>query len=453
MNATKAVKQKRSNKFIQRIRIFLTQEIWNIHIKDYPMLKRLVIYTLRILVLAYKGFVEDRVNQRASALTYFTLMAIVPFLAMGFGIAKGFGADKYLEKRLLEYFEGQEFILSKVIDFSHNLLQNTGGGLIAGIGVVVLFYSVLKVFNHIERSFNDIWQIKTSRPYARKFADYLSMMLIAPVLLVAASGINVVFATHLHTLSQEIEFIGYITPFIMFLFKLLPYFMIWVTFTLLYIILPNTKVNIVSGIIAGIVAGSAFMVTQWLYIDLQIGVSKYNAIYGGFAALPLFLIWLRISWLIVLLGAEISFSHQNQSLYEFKTETENISNQCRKVLSVLILHKIIHRFDKGEPPYIASELSTLLKLPIRLVQSLLEGMVECNILTMSYTLEPKTPGFQPAQNVGNFTVAYVFNALDSAGSHLYLQNHKIDEIQKIYASFSQIKENTKANILVRDIVI
>lgn len=453
MNAKKEVKQKSFKRLIQRVKEYLSHDIWSVHIKDYPMLKRLLIHTLRILVLAYKGFVEDRVNQRASALTYYTLMSIVPILAMGFGIAKGFGADKYLEKRLLEQFEGQEYIIAKVINFSQNLLQNTGGGLIAGIGVIVLFYSVLKVFNHIERSFNDIWQIKTSRPYVRKFADYLSMMLIAPVLLVAASGINVFFATHLDTLSQEIEFIGYITPFIRFLFKLLPYFIIWVTFTLLYIVLPNTKVNIVSGIVAGIVAGSIFMITQWVYIDLQIGVSKYNAIYGSFAAIPLFLIWLRISWLIVLLGAEISYSYQNQNLFEFKTETENISSQCRKMLSVLILHKIIQRFERGEPPYMANELSTQLKLPIRLAENLLEGMVECNILTISYTPEAKIPAFQPAQCVNNLTVAYVFNAIDSAGSHLYLGNPQIVEIQKIYRAFSENAEKIEENLLVRDIIM
>lgn len=451
MNVAK--KESKTNKFFHRAKVFLSKEIWSVQLKEFPIYKRLIYHTLRILVLAYKGFVEGRVNHRASALTYFTLMSIVPILAMGFGIAKGFGADKYLEKRLLEQFEGQEYLLSKVIDFSQNLLHNTGGGLIAGIGIIVLFYSVLKVFNHIERSFNDIWQIKTSRPYARKFADYLSMMLIAPVLLVAASGINVFIATQLDSLSEQIEIIGYITPFIMFLLKFLPYFIIWVTFTLLYIVLPNTKVNIVSGIIAGVIAGSAFMVVQWIYIDLQIGVSKYNAIYGSFAALPLFLAWLRISWLIVLLGAEISFSHQNQNLYEFKAETENISNRCRKILSVLLLNRIIHRFNGGEPPYLASELSTELKLPIRLTQNLLEGMVECNILTMSYTPEPKTPAFQPAQNIDNFTVAYVFNTLDASGSSISANNAKISEIESIYSAFTEGIKNLDKNILVRDIKV
>ncbi|HCY00643.1 MAG TPA: YihY/virulence factor BrkB family protein [Bacteroidales bacterium] len=401
--------------------------------------------------LAMPNPIANIVTLRASALTYFTLMSIVPILAMGFGIAKGFGVEKYMENQLLENFEGQQEILSQVISFSNNLLKNTGGGLIAGIGVVVLFYSVLKVFNHIERSFNDIWQIRTSRPYARKFADYLSIMLIAPVLLIAASGINVFVATHLTSLAAKIELISYVAPLIMFLLKLAPYIIVWVAFTLLYIVMPNTKVNILSGIIAGIVAGSAFMITQWVYIDFQIGMSKYNAIYGSFAAIPLFLAWLRISWLIVLFGAEISFSHQNQNLHEFEAETKTMSNKSSKALSVLVLNRIIGRFTGGEPPFTSQELSKELKLPIRLIQILLNKLVECNILSMSYTSEPKTPAFQPAQNIDKFTVSYVFNTLDNSGANIQLTNPTLDKVNEIYEAFVDSIDKLDENLMVKDI--
>ena len=436
---------------IDKIKHFITKEIWSIQLKDYPLPRRILFHTLRILLLAYRGFVEDRVLLRASALTYFTLMSIVPILAMGFGIAKGFGVDKYLEKQLLENFQGQQEVLAQIIDFSNNLLQNTGGGLIAGIGVIVLFYSVLKVFGHIEHSFNDIWQIKTARPYARKFADYLSMMLIAPVLLIAASGINVFVATQLDNLSAKIELISYVTPFIMFLLKFLPYIIIWVVFTLLYIVMPNTKVNVLSGIIGGIVAGSAFMVIQWVYIDFQVGVSQYNAIYGSFAALPLFLAWLRISWLIVLFGAEISFSHQNQNLYEFEAETESISNKSKKALSILVLSRVISRFVAGEKPYTSQELSRDLKLPIRLIRSLLDDLVECNILSVALTTEPKIHAYQPAQNIDKFTVSFVFNALDSYGAKISLTNPKLDAINEIYTSFIDTVDKLDKNLMVKDI--
>jgi membrane protein len=436
---------------IQKIKKFVEKDVWSIQLSDYPPPRRLALHTLRILLLAYRGFIEDRVLLRASALTYFTLMSIVPILAMGFGIAKGFGVDKYLEDQLIQNFQGQEQILNQLIDFSGSLLERTGGGLIAGIGVIVLFYSVLKVFGHIEHSFNDIWQIKTPRPFTRKFADYLSMMVISPVLIIAASGINVFVATQLTSLSDKIELVSYVSPLIMFSLKFLPYVIIWIVFTLLYVVMPNTKVNIVSGIIGGVIAGSAFSITQWLYIDLQIGVSQLNAIYGSFAALPLFLAWLRVSWLIVLFGAEISFSHQNQNLYEFEAETESINNNSRKAISLLILNRIIGRFMNGERPFTSQEISKDLRLPIRLVRSILDNLVACNILSKTYTSQPKTPAFQPAQYIDKFTVSFVINQIDSHGATIELDNPKLDHIKKIHAVFIKKIDELPDDILVKDL--
>jgi membrane protein len=436
---------------IQKIKKFVEKDVWSIQLNDYPPHRRLALHMLRILLLAYRGFVEDKVLLRASALTYFTLMSIVPIFAMGFGIAKGFGVDKYLENELIQNFQGQEQILNQLIDFSGSLLERTGGGLIAGIGVIVLFYSVLKVFGHIEHSFNDIWQIKTARPFTRKFADYLSMMVISPVLIIAASGINVFIATQLTSLSDKIELVNYVSPLIMFSLKFLPYIIIWIVFTLLYVVMPNTKVNIISGIIGGVIAGSAFSITQWVYIDLQVGVSRFNAIYGSFAALPLFLAWLRVSWLIVLFGAEISFSHQNQNLYEFEAETESINNNSRKALSLLILNRIIGRFMNGESALTSQEISSDLKLPIRLVRTILDNLVACNILSKTYTSQPKTPAFQPAQYIDKFTVSFVISQLDSHGATIELDNPKLDRINKIHSAFIKKIDELPDNILVKDL--
>jgi membrane protein len=378
-------------------------------------------------------------------------MSIVPVLAMVFGIAKGFGMDKYLEKQLTESFQAQGEIMTQLIEFSNSLLQRTGGGIIAGIGVAVLFYSVLKVFNHIERSLNDIWNIKKARSFSRKFSDYLSMMLIAPILLIAASGANVFISTQLTHLSNKIEFINYISSYLMFLLRFSPYFITWILFMIIYIVMPNTKVNIKSGIIAGILAGTAFSIVQWIYIDFQVGVSRYNAIYGSFAALPLFLAWLQLSWLIVLFGAEISFSHQNQYLYEFEKETENISNNSRKIISILLLNRIIKQFIAGDQPLTSEELSKELKIPIRLVRSLLQDLVECNILTQTITPEPKTNGFQPATMVDKLTIAYVLKAIDQHGSTITLINPKLDRIVEIHQIFVNKVSELPENISIKDI--
>jgi len=422
---------------IKKIQNFIVHDIWCINLDDYPSVKAWFLRYLRIFLLAYRGFVEDRVLLRASALTYFSLMSIVPILAMAFGIAKGFGMDKYLEKQLTESFQAQGEIMTQLIEFSNSLLQRTGGGIIAGIGVAVLFYSVLKVFNHIEHSLNDIWNIKKARSFSRKFSDYLSMMLIAPILLIAASGANVFISTQLTHLSNKVEFISYISSYLMFLLRFSPYFITWILFVIIYVVMPNTKVNIKSGIIAGILAGTAFSIVQWIYIDFQVGVSRYNAIYGSFAALPLFLAWLQLSWLIVLFGAEISFSHQNQYLYEFEKETENISNSSRKIISILLLNRIIKQFIAGDKPLTSVELSKELKIPIRLVRSLLQDLVDCNILSQTITPQPKTYGFQPATNIDRLTIN--------------LNNPKLERIVEIHKIFADKVLEVPENIGIKDI--
>ncbi|NVO11608.1 MAG: YihY/virulence factor BrkB family protein [Bacteroidales bacterium] len=442
---------KRIFKNAMKIPQFLLKDLWSVRLEEYPPKMKFLFKYLRIIVLSLRGSYENKVTVRASALTYYTLMSIVPVLAMGFGIAKGFGADKYLEKQIMESVKGQEEVMNKLITFSNSLLERTGGGLIAGIGIVLLFYSVAKVLSSIETSFNDIWKIEKHRTLSRKFSDYLSMMLIAPILLIAAGSIHVYLATQLNTIAKQIEIIGYISPYIMFFLKFIPYLLIWILFSLMYIVMPNTKVSYQSGIIAGIIAGSAFVVTQWFYIDFQVGVSRYNAIYGSFAALPLFLIWIQVSWLIVLFGAEVSFANQNVDMYEFESETERISPYSKRNLSLLILNLIVKRFVNGEEALTALELSQNLKVPVRLMKTLLNNLIQCKILVETISSKTKNTTYQPAQHIDNFTVAYVINALDNLGAKLEPDIPEMQSILRIHTAITANIEGIKENVLMKEI--
>ena len=434
-----------------KIQQFILKDLWSVRLEEYPPRMKFLFKYLRIIVLSIRGSLENKVTIRASALTYYTLMSIVPILAMGFGIAKGFGADKYLEEQLMKSLQGQEEIANKLVTFSNSLLEKTGGGLVAGIGIVLLFYSVAKVLSSIETAFNDIWKIEKARTISRKFSDYLSMMLIAPILLIAAGSINVYLATSLDTIAKQIEIIGYISPYIMFLLKFIPYLLIWILFSIMYIVMPNTKVSSQSGIIAGIIAGSAFVVTQWFYIDFQVGVSKYNAIYGSFAALPLFLIWIQVSWLIVLFGAEVSFANQNVDMYEFETETDRISTYSKRNLSLLILNHIVKRFINGEKALTALELSNSLKVPVRLMRVLLNNLIQCNILVKTISPDSKNSAYQPAQHIDKFSVAYVINALDNLGENLQPDSPEMQTILNIENALRNNFEGIKENVLVKEI--
>jgi len=415
-----------------------------------PKLKWLFKY-LRVLLLALKGFFEDKVVVKASALTYYTLMSIVPIFAMAFGIAKGFGFEKYLEQQITSQFKGQEEFINRVIEFANSLLARTGGGIVAGIGVVLLFWSVINVLSNIEHAFNDIWQVEKPRSWIRKFTDYLSIMLIAPVLLIASGSIHIYLATTVKTIAQEIELVGYISPYLINMLQFIPYLLIWILFSFIFIAIPNTKVSYVSGIIAGVIAGSGFVILQWLYITLQIGVSRYNAIYGSFAALPLFLFWVQISWQIVLLGAEISFAYQNVDMYEYERETTHISHKNRNMLTLLVLSTIVKRFMQGEKPATSLDLSINLKIPQRLMRNLLDLMVNCELLNEVIISDRKDIGYQPARHVEQLSIAFVEEKLDSYGLEIEPDIPEMQQVKQMCSDFNERYRELTSTTLIGNI--
>ena len=438
---------------INKISEFFTTDIWRIQVSGIGRMKSALIRLIRIVILSVRGFYEDKLPLRASALTFYSLLSLVPVLAMAFGIAKGFGFQKVLEKRLLENFRGQEELLGQMIGYANSLLESTKGGLVAGIGVAVLFWSVIKVLSHIENSFNDIWGIKNSRSFGRKFSDYLSIMLIGPVLLIMSGSITVFITTQIALIVEKIALLGFISPLIFLLLKLLPYGLLWILFSVVYLIMPNTKVKLSAGFIAGIVAGTLYHLTQWVYIHFQIGAARYNAIYGSFAALPLFLIWLQISWLIVLLGAEISFAHQNSETFEYETDALNISIAHKRLMALAVSHLLVKNFLNGESPLTAMEISRKLEIPIRLVRQILFELVESNTFSMIQSDGDADPAFQPAKDLNHYTIQYIIESLDHQGDHdiAIKETNELAALTQAMASFHHEIHRSPENKLLKDL--
>jgi membrane protein len=400
---------------LHKIIQFITTDIWHIESKNTSGSKSFFLRQLRVIILALRGFREDKLQLRASALTLYSLVAIVPVLAMAFAVTQGFGIDTLLKDQLLERFPGQHDILVKAIEFAINLLDKTRGGLMAGIGVVVLYWAVFKVLGHIEQSFNDIWNVSKARSLWRKISDYLTIMLISPVLVILSSSATVFIQTQITLIVDRISLLGFFSPLIYVSFKLIPYVLIWLLFTFTYIMMPNTKVRIGSGLVAGIVAGTIYQVLQLFYIHFQFLLSSYNAIYGSFAALPLFLIWLQFSWLIMLFGAEIAYAHQNNETYEFDQATRQVSFTLKKRISLQIVHLLVINFTKAEKPFTARRISTVLEIPLRLVQTSLFDLVTSKIISETDSDSLGEPAYQPALDINLVTIAYVTNALERIG--------------------------------------
>jgi membrane protein len=362
-----------------------------------------------------RGFDEDKCRLRASALTFYSLLSVIPVAAMAFGIAKGFGFARLLEKEILDKFSGQEEVVARIIDYANTLLENTKGGVLAGIGVAILFYSVLKVLSHIESSFNEIWGIKENRSIGRRFTDYLSIMLVCPLLVIISSSATVFITTQVTAITQKVTLLGTLSPLIFFILRILPYCLIWILFTFMYIFMPNTKVSFTSGLVGGIIAGTLFEVAQWAYISFQVGVARYNAIYGSFAVLPLFVLWLQLSWIIILFGAEICFAHQNVETYEFEPDGSRISPRFKKLLSLQISHLLVKNFSKGIKPVTARQISQTLEIPIRLVNDILHELVESRVFSDTLTGEYRELAYQPARDINGLTIQFVIEAMEKHG--------------------------------------
>ncbi len=438
---------------LHKIIQFITTGIWQIESKNASRSRSFFLRQLRVMVLAFRGFKEDKLQLRASALTLYSLLAIVPILAMIFAIAKGFGFDTLLHDQLITKFPGQQEVLVKAIEFAKALLAKTRGGLIAGIGIIVLYWAVIKVLGHIEQSFNDIWNVSKARSLWRKFSDYLTIMVICPVLIILSSSATVFIKTQITLIVDRIALLGFFSPLIYVSFKLIPYGLIWLLFTFTYLMMPNTKVRIGSGLVAGIVAGTIYQILQMLYINFQFLLSKYNAIYGSFAALPLFLIWLQTSWLIVLFGAEISFAHQNNKTFEFEQTTRKISFSLKKRLALQVVHLLVINFSKAEEPVNAHQISAAIEIPLRLVQKILPELVASKVVSEIDSDTVEEPVFQPALDINLITIDYVINALEHIGTDQLpiSPSRESDLITRAMKKFEEAMETHPDNQLLKDI--
>jgi membrane protein len=438
---------------ITKLITFLTADIWRLRLSHFSKTRAFFLQMLRIMVLAIRGFKEDKCGLRASALTFYSLLAIVPIVAMFFGIARGFGLDQLLEKQLIVQFPEHQLIIAQIISFSHSMLDNIGGGIVAGIGVIILFWTIIRVLGTIETSFNDIWKVKESRNLFRKISDYLAIMFVGPINLIISSGLTIFISANVTYFIQQIDLLGALAPLVYIVLAILPYCLIWLLFAFIYIVMPNTKVHFKSGLVAAIIAGTIYQVTQWLYVYFQVGVVNYNTVYGSFAALPLFLVWLQLSWLIVLFGAEISYAVQNVESYEFEKEAANISPANKRLLSLLIAHLIVKTFAKGQQPMTSAQIADVSEVPARLVREILANLMAAGLLSKIESADIKEPTYQPSSDINRFSISYVIEALDKRGFD-NIPVAPTDELKALVSAihtFNLAIQQSPANKLLKEI--
>ena len=381
---------------------FLRHDLWHVQRHNTTALAYCCCSLLKKLLLAVEFFTTRRVIDMAAALTYSTLLALVPILAVVFGVARGFGYNKYIEVWFRELLGSQPQAADAIINFVNSYLVHTKSGVLLGVGLVLMLYTVLMLTLNVEKTFNTIWQVKHRRSLYRAVTDYLAMLLLVPVVIVLASGLSIAGA------------------------RLLPYVLMAVVFMAMYMCVPNTKVRLQVVIVPGILAGVGMQALQLFYIHAQVLLSSYNAIYGSFAALPLFMLWVQLSWTICLFGVQLCYTNQNMDELSFRLQVADISPRYRRLLAIILMSRVCQRFADGKRPYTALDLRRLTNIPIRITQDLLYMLVRAGLLSEnSADGKDQEPTYQPAMTLQKLTVGAMVERLDSMGGwHLDIDLHE-----------------------------
>lgn len=402
----------------------------------------------KLLFYTVQGLSSHGTMVRSAALTFYTLMSLVPVVALVFAVVKGFGLAEGLEQNLYEVLPQSPEVIDYVVGFAQKALARTQGGWVALVGVLTLFWAVIKVFGSIEDAFNNIWEVRSTRSAARKYGDYIAVVVVAPILWVISSSMG----------NYAAEILGVAgSPTLEVLSRAGSLVVAWVMFTFIYVVLPSTKVRLTAALTAGVVAGTAFVLFQWGYVYLQRWMTSYNAIYGSFAALPLFLLWMQISWEILLLGGELSFAYQNVARFDEERESLLVSYDCRRKLMVGVMVLVSRAFRDGRGAVSFSEIRDRLDVPTRIMNNILYTLVQARMLNeirtegTEYDLE-----YAPARDISTLRVYDILSAVDSHGfgrDTIDMRSNR--ELRRCAEVVERLKDVTRAsteNVLLTELM-
>ena len=404
---------------------------------------------LKLVIYTIEGLLAHGTMDMSAALTFYALISIVPVLALVFAVVKGFGLAETLAQNLYGLLPQMPEVVDYVVSFANNTLARTNGGVVAAISIVTLFWAVIRVFESIETNFNKIWEVKSTRNLVRKYSDYITVVIVAPLLWIIATSIG----------AYAKEVLGIDGAWwLRALSKLVSLGFVWVMFAFVYLVLPNTKVRLRSALLASVFAGTGFYLFQALFVFLMRWMTSYSAIYGSFAALPLFLLWMQNSWSILLLGCELSFALQNEKRYDEEREIPTISHDYSQKLMVAIMCYIAQAFVRGQGAVPMKDVREDLGISTRIANKLLSALVAAEMLNeVKCEEEDYDVAYAPAKDVATLKVSDLLSAVDSyaeesENSDILLQ---ADVTKRAVAVVEQIKQSARlseGNILIKDIV-
>ena len=434
---------------IKQLIHFFSRSLWRVTEGDVSRSRYTGYNLLKITIQTIKCFVKDRIWIRAAALSYTTLFSIIPILALLFAVAKGFGFSNLME-RLLRGNAVEDNTVDMVMTFIDNYLEYAKSGVFIGVGIVMLLWAIINLADSVEGNMNAIWDVKKPRSYFRKLTDYLALFIVFPLIIILYATVSI-FMT---TIYQRLAEYYFISSFVHVCIKLAPFVLSGIIMTGLFIFIPNTKVKFRNALIPGLITGAFFQGFLYFYIHIQMYLSSYNAIYGSFAIIPMFMLWADISWSIILFGVEMSYVSQNIEQYNFGQEVDNVSRRYHDFLCIVVMSLICKRFEEGGQPYTASELSDAGEIPIRLTNRLLDELEVAGLIHgFSADSKAEIEHYLPAIAISHLSVGHLLSTLESHGCEDFKIDHT-KEFSNQWNTFIGHKQEmyTKSNeILLKDL--
>ena len=429
---------------------FFRYDMWRRTATEYNgFFQRLGYQIIRTIALVIRGFGSKNLNDKAKALTYSLIFAVVPILAMVVAVAKGFGVADVIETQLNASFLGETNMVPTIMAMVDRYLETAQGGVFIGIGILILLWAVYSFFQSVETAFNRIWNVQKSRSVLRQATAYIAIVVLIPVLIVCSAGINIfVHTTVESTFHNEMLHDFLRTSGV----KFLQFVMCWLLFTVMYVAVPNTKVRLMSALIPGVIMGTLFQLLQMLSVYLIAMLSRTSIVYGAFATIPILMTWLQYTSLLILIGAEMSYAIQNNEEFEYEHDLNRMSRRYKDFVMLYLLSSIIRRFENDEAPYTAHKLAIRDHLPIRLVNQLLGRMVETGVLREIVSEEGEEKTYQPALDTHKISVGMVIDRIEQQGTEHFLQAPS-DEMRAFWKSYVELNKThrTLGSVLVSEL--
>jgi membrane protein len=420
------------------------QWLWKDDLRTLSMPRRWFIAAIRMLVVLARQLLGGQLNLRAMSLVYTTLLSVVPLLAVSFSVLKGFGVHNQLEPVLLNFLNP---LGPKGVEVAHNIIsfvENVKVGVLGSLGLVFLLYTVVSLTQKVEASFNFVWQVERLRALAQRFSSYLTVILVGPLLMFTALGVT---ATVMNTsLVQYLMSVKPLGEVIVLGNRLIPYLLVIAAFTFIYMFIPNTRVKLVPAVVGGVVAGVLWQTSGWVFAAFVATSTNYAAIYSGFAILILLLIWLYLSWIILLLGAQVAFFVQHPQYVTREPVRFDLSNRLRERLALQLMFMVAEHHLNGRDPWTLDAFAQHLGLPMQPVDQVLRLMMDTGFLAET---NEDPPAYLPRRDVETITLADLLDVVRSAGESRLLTVKSLPHQDEVEAAMESVRSSVRQQLGAR----